>query len=362
MGEGIIKPLIICGGCSFTHAPDSWAHVLGNYRNCPNESDFAQQFFDVWKNFGIKECGADPTIFPETVYEYWEEGDDLTDIIDVMIVGQGAAGNELNSRVIRDVISNLPKDRPVGVFWQLSGWDRIEMMSNIHSNRSHKELYIKEEHMTSVIRPYNDINKVTHISGGSYENETHNAFKESQRYWWKSGGAVAEQWVDTPLEKFMKHYYEDAYCSEYTMIKNLEAIEYTRIFCDERNIPITIFPGWAYTWESALNLGHLLSNISGFELLNRLPDNIVSDIDGYDGIAEWGSQHRLYYTDKWYNHLYDNWREDYYQIGDEGGSEFEKYYHEGKFSSGNHPSCHIHALFCNDWIKPKVKQLLEKIN
>ena len=47
-----------------------------------------------------------------------------------------------------------------------------------------------------------------------------------------------------------------------------------------------------------------------------------------------------------------------------GGSNYEKYYDKvtGKWDAGNHPSPHIHALFCNTWIKPKVKDVLEKFN
>ena len=168
--------------------------------------------------------------------------------------------------------------------------------------------------------------------------------------------------MGTPLEKFMKHYYEDAYTSEYTMIKNLEAIEYTRTYCDQRDIPLIIFPGWEYTWRGVLTLGQIQSDLSGFEVLDRLPDDIVTDIDGHSGIAEWGRQHRLYYTDIWHDHLYEIWREDYYQIGDEGGSEYEKYQDRGVYSSGNHPSCHVHAVFGNEWIKPRVKQMLEVMN
>ena len=47
-----------------------------------------------------------------------------------------------------------------------------------------------------------------------------------------------------------------------------------------------------------------------------------------------------------------------------GGSNYEKYYDKvtDKWDAGNHPSPHIHALFCNTWIKPKVKDVLEKFN
>ena len=138
----IIKPLIICGGCSFTHAPDSWAQVLGNNRNI--HVDFAENFFRTWRDFGIDIAGADPNIFPETVYEYWDDGEDLTDYIDVLVVAQGAAGQDLNGRTIRNAITNVRKespDRPIAVFWQLSGWDRIEMLSGGNENLWHQKLY-----------------------------------------------------------------------------------------------------------------------------------------------------------------------------------------------------------------------------
>ena len=60
-----IKPLVICGGCSFTHSPDSWANVLGNYREIHN--GFARKFFEVWRDAGIKETGADPSILDSAV-------------------------------------------------------------------------------------------------------------------------------------------------------------------------------------------------------------------------------------------------------------------------------------------------------
>ena len=65
MEVGIIKPLIICGGCSFTHSPDSWAQVLGNHRDI--HGGFAEEFFKTWKQFGIEVTGADPNFFPDSV-------------------------------------------------------------------------------------------------------------------------------------------------------------------------------------------------------------------------------------------------------------------------------------------------------
>ena len=363
----IIKPLIICGGCSFTHSPDSWANILGNYREI--HDGFARDFFNVWRDAGIKEAGADPSIFPDSVYDYWEDGEDLTDYIDVLNVAQGAAGQELNSRVLRNAIEDARKenpDRPILAFWQLSGWDRIEMLSNRWANNWHYKLYQHDKHMTSIIRPW--LNNITEQDVGGRVDSTERVltptvYTPKERYWWKSGGAVPEQWEGSALEDFTKYYYADVWCSEYTALKNLELIEYTRNFCDNREIPLIIFPGWSGTWNMSFSLDEIDTQFSAFEMLDRLPKDIVTDIDGYGGIAEWGSQYQIYYMDKYKDHCYYETAID--ELNDqvnEGGSNFEKYYEDGIYLSGNHPSCHTHALFCNQWIKPKVKEFLESVN
>ena len=365
-----IKPLIICGGCSFTHSPDSWAQVLGNNR--PKiEGDWARQFFDIWKKYGIEVAGASPGVFADDLYDYWEEGDDMSSIIDVVVVGQGAAGNDLNSRVIRNVIQAEREkypNRPIGVFWQLSGWDRIEMLSNVWENPHHLELYEKDEHMTSVIKPWvHAPSEMPQVSGHSPHNApTPEEFLPQARYWWKSGGAGYEQWLDSPLEDYIKSYYMQVWNREYTAVKNLEHIEYTRLFCDNNDIPITIFPGWSFTWDKAINLGEIQSTMSAFELLGRLPHDIVSDIDGYWGIGEWGSQFEIYDAgwDREYCYYSDALKEGANNLQKLSTSSFEKYWddQEDKFAVGNHPSCYIHAMFSNKWVKPKVKQMLEKFN
>lgn len=362
-----IKPLVICGGCSFTHSPDSWANVLGNYREIHN--GFARKFFEVWRDAGIKETGADPSIFPDSVYDYWEDGEDLTDYIEVLNVAQGAAGQELNSRIIRNAITDVLQenpDRQILVFWQLSGWDRIEMLTNSWANTWHDSLYKHDRHMTSVIRPW--LNNVTEpdVMGRVDSTErmlTPTVFTPKERYWWKSGGAVPEQWLDSALENYTKHYYEDVWSSEYSSLKNLELIEYTRNFCDNRSIPLIIFPGWSGTWNRAVCLSEIDTQFSAFEMLDRLPEDIVTDIDGYGGIAEWGTQYQLYFMDKYKDHCYDSVATEELNFRhNEGGSNYEKYYEDGKYLAGNHPSCHIHALFCNQWIKPRVKEFLESVN
>ncbi len=365
----IIKPLIICGGCSFTHSPDSWAQVLGNHKNI--FGDFTEQFFNTWRDFGINKADADPSIFPESVYEYWDDGEDLTDYIEVLVVAQGAAGQELNSRAIRNAIADARKEnprRPIAVFWQLSGWNRLEMLSFRHGNTWHAKLYRDDEHMTSTIRNWLNSTTEKEIEGridGSAKLSTPLLFTPEYRYWWKSGGGVPEQWEGTALETFMKDYYGNIWSEEYTAIKNLELIEYTRLYCDERDIPITIFPGWSHTWERALTLPTIEETISGFEILDRMPDDIVSDIDGFGGIGEWGSQYKIYHCTEWDDHYMDsNVSRELDMLQNMGGSNYEKYWDKstGKWDGGNHPSCHIHALFCNQWIKPKVKNLLEKFN
>lgn len=362
-----MKPLIICGGCSFTHSPDSWANILGNFRDIHN--GFAQTFFEVWRDAGIHAAGADPSIFPESVYDYWEDGEDLTKYIDVLNVAQGAAGQDLNSRAIRNTITDVLREtpnRPIKVFWQLSGWDRIEMLSNKYAHKWHQELYDNDNHMTSIIRPW--LNSVTEhdVEGRVDSTErmyTPTAFRPQERYYWKSGGAVPEQWNNSALEDFTKHYYADVWNTEFTGVKNLEIIEYTRHFCDMRGIPITIFPGWTQTWDTAISLDGIDTEISAFEILDRLPDDIVTDIDGYSGIGEWGHQHMIYYIDEWKDHMRDHSVTPYFnEQQDEGGSNYEKYYENGKYLAGMHPSCHIHALFSNNWVKPRVKDFLESID
>lgn len=374
-----MKPLIICGGCSFTHSPDSWAKVLG-YRQVdkmigsshnPGPKIWAEEFYEAWKQYGIQIAGASPDIFPDRLEEYWAMGEDLSDIIDVIVVGQGAAGQELNSRVIRNVIQaelEVNPERKIGVFWQLSGWDRIEMLSNQWEIPWHSDFYKTDYHMTSVIRPWAHVpTELDAVDGHDpHDSNTRSEYKPGSRYWWKSGGASPEQFIGSPLEKYTKHYYEDVWTREYSTVKNLEIIEYTRAFCDQRDIPITIFPGWNSTWNRAFDLGEIQSNLTGLEMLNRLPRDIVTDIDQYHGIAEWGYQHQMYEGPPMESHPYidDSMELEVQKYQREQGSQYEKYWNSetNEFGGGSHPSSHIHALFCHEWIKPKVKQMLEKFN
>lgn len=369
--EGTIKPLIICGGCSFTHSPDSWAQVLGNNREDGPQVKWAKEFFDVWKKFGIEEAGASPGDFADDLYDYWEDGEDLSSIIDVIVVGQGAAGNDLNSRVIRNVIQAEREkypNRPIGVFWQLSGWDRIEMLSNQWETTWHEKLYEVDEHMTSVIRPWVHVpSELPQITGHSpYNAVTPDEFLPKNRYWWKSGGAGYEQWENSPLEDYVKSYYTNVWTREYTAIKNLEHIEYTRMFCDSNNIPITIFPGWSHTWAQAFDLGEVQSMLSAFEILGRLPEDIVTDIPKYHGIGEWATQYEIYTAGyDWDGCFYnDAFKGHVNEIQHLSGSSYEKYYDDKneKYCVGNHPSCYAHAVFSNKWVKPKVKKMLEQFN
>ena len=364
---GTIKPLIICGGCSFTHSPDSWAQVLGNHKYIHN--DFAGDFFNSWRKYGLEVAGASDSDFAKSVYEYWEDGEDLTDYIEVLVVAQGAAGQDLNGRSVRNAVAAAKKenpDRPIMVFWQLSGWDRIEMMSHKYSTPWHDELYKHDKHMTSVLRPWQNSVTDPDLRGtisGEPIHTTPTPFTPEHRYYWKSGGSVPEQWVGSALEDFTKHYYMDVWTSEFTAVKNLELIEHTRLFCDNLDVPITIFPGWDQTWNRALTLDNIDKQLSAFEILERLPEDIVSDIDGFGGIGEWGSQFLVYDVEQ--SHRIDDTAEhEIDQLQLEGGSNYEKYWNKetNTFDFGNHPSGHIHALFCNQWIKPKVKKFLESIN
>ena len=109
-----IKPLIICGGCSFTHSPDSWAQVLGNFRMLWGNTP--QKNHDDWIKYGREICGENMDNVPKNIYDVWDTGEDITQYADVMIVGQGAAGNELNSRIVRKAIE-LNKGRKIIVLW-----------------------------------------------------------------------------------------------------------------------------------------------------------------------------------------------------------------------------------------------------
>ena len=124
-----MKPLIICGGCSFTHAPDSWAQVLGNYKGIWH--DQAQKHHRDWKKYGREIAETNMDHIPDNLYELWEEGEDITKYADVMIVGQGASGNGLNSRVLRHAIEQNV-GRQIIVLWQLSSWSRNEYAINRH--------------------------------------------------------------------------------------------------------------------------------------------------------------------------------------------------------------------------------------
>ena len=122
-----MKPLIICGGCSFTHSPDSWAQVLGNYKRIWN--DQAQFHYGHWKEYGRDVANVNMDHLPDSLYDIWDEGEDITKYADVMVVGQGASGNHLNSRVIRHAIEQNA-GRKIIVLWQLSGWQRKEYAIN----------------------------------------------------------------------------------------------------------------------------------------------------------------------------------------------------------------------------------------
>lgn len=389
----IIKPLIICGGCSFTHSPDSWAQVLGrntfDKQRLHNMLVPANEFFKKWKQFGIEIANADPTIFPDDVKEYWDEVEDLSTMIDVIVVAQGAAGNILNSRVIRNFIDHARikwPNRPIKVFWQLSGWDRHEFVSNIHQSPYHDEILEKHFHQVSNIRPYDKLrDDLTHINGldnahipprkNDSENphEINSNFNVNTRYFIKSGGSVAEQWVETGYGDYFTSYYTDVYNIEQSVINNLEAIEYTKLYCDSKNIDITIFPGWGFCWRRSLVLNEVTNNLYGLEILGRLSSDTISYIDGSYGIAEWGIRHRLYHAPDFEQLGWPTIHNKKLEMVSPGGSEVEKYFNgindsqyksatEGQWDSGNHPSVYTHARFADEWIIPQVKEFLEKVN
>lgn len=373
-----MKPLIICGGCSFTHSPDSWAQVLGNYRML--WGDTPQKNHVDWITYGREVCGENMDNVPKNIYDVWDLGEDITQYADVMIVGQGAAGNELNSRIIRKAIE-LNKGRKIIVLWQLSGWNRKEFAINKHDTTDFETIYNEEgtKHMSS-ITDAKRFRNCSHMDGqdhpipvnhGYRMNEevnpadaddvpeiTQPEYMSAERMWLKGGGSYTG-WEGSVLYDFFK---KESLLSTFdnASVKNLEAIEYTKLFCEANNVQLLTFPGWYYTWSGQFQLGDVHLSLLSKEILDRVTLDAVDDIDGYGGIAEWGSQHEVYVNN---NSNTSNPRitlpKGVYFHQNETASVFEKAKNDGEWWCGNHPSAYIHARFCNEWIKPKVLKLLD---
>ena len=376
-----MKPLIICGGCSFTHGPDSWAQVLGNYKRI--WMDVAQTNHTNWIKYGREICGANLDHVEPDIYKIWDEGEDITKYAEVMIVGQGAAGNGLNSRVIRKAIEQNV-GRKIIVLWQLSGWNRTEYAINKHDTVEYDTIINEEgaKHMYSIVdakrfRNCAHIDGVEHTMPGpagwdrrineDIDEDGHPEWTPSQympenRVWLKQGGG-SSGWEGSVLYDYLK--FDDTNMStlDHQSVRNLETIEYMKLFCESRDVQLLTFPGWYWCWDGMFRLDTLERTLMSKEVLSRIGLDGVDNIDGFGGIAEWGLQDELYQTENSQNHNPKIKLESGYTFtANETSSVFEKaFLDNNEWWAGNHPSAYTHAKFCNNWLKPKVLKMLDNI-
>lgn len=376
-----MKPLIICGGCSFTHGPDSWAQVLGNYKRI--WMDVAQTNHTNWIKYGREICGANLDHVEPDIYKIWDEGEDITKYAEVMIVGQGAAGNGLNSRVIRKAIEQNA-GRKIIVLWQLSGWNRTEYAINKHDTVEYDTIINEEgaKHMYSIVdakrfRNCAHIDGVEHTMPGpagwdrrineDIDEDDHPEWTPSQympenRVWLKQGGG-SSGWEGSVLYDYLK--FDDTNMStlDHQSVRNLETIEYMKLFCESRDVQLLTFPGWYWCWDGMFRLDTLERTLMSKEVLSRIGLDGVDNIDGFGGIAEWGLQDELYQTENSQNHNPKIKLESGYTFtANETSSVFEKaFLDNNEWWAGNHPSAYTHAKFCNNWLKPKVLKMLDNI-
>jgi len=379
---GTIKPLIICGGCSFTHSPDSWAQVLGNFRMLWNNT--AQLYHDNWYKYGKDECGANMDNVPKNIYDVWEAGEDITQYADVMVVGQGASGNGLNSRLIRKAIEQNA-GRKIIVLWQLSGWQRKEYAINYLDTVDYDTIINEHEahHMYSIVDAQRFRN-CTHIDGLEHDpkypsangfrmNEemdptngpelTPDAFRSNSRVWLKQGGSYSG-WDKRRLYDFFKEDSINLDTTDNQCIRNLETIEYMKLFCESRNVQLLTFPGWYWTWLGNFHtVGSVENSLFSRDILDRLTLDAVDNIDGFGGIAEWCIKDEKYKGTSTNNmNPTVNLSSGYEWDSNETSSVYEKaQLDDGTWWCGNHPSAYSHATFCNGWLKPKVKEMLDNI-
>lgn len=376
-----IKPLIICGGCSFTHGPDSWAQVLGNYKRI--WMDVAQTNHTNWIKYGREICGANLDHVEPDIYKIWDEGEDITKYAEVMIIGQGAAGNGLNSRVIRKAIEQNA-GRKIIVLWQLSGWNRTEYAINRHDTVEYDTIINEEgaKHMYSVVdakrfRNCAHIDGVEHtmpgpagwdrrinedIDGDDHPEWTPSQYMPENRVWLKQGGG-SSGWEGSVLYDYLK--FDDTNMStlDHQSVRNLETIEYMKLFCESRDVQLLMFPGWYWCWDGMFRLDTLERTLISKEVLSRIGLDAVDNIDGFGGIAEWGLQDELYQTENSKNHNPKIKLESGYTFtANESSSVYEKAFVDNEeWWAGNHPSAYTHAKFCNTWLKPKVLKMLDNI-
>lgn len=376
-----MKPLIICGGCSFTHAPDSWAQVLGNYKRV--WSDGAQNNHNAWLKYGRDVAGVNMDHIPKNIYDVWDQGEDITQYADVMVVGIGASGNGLNSRIIRHAIEQNA-GRQIIVLWQLSSWSRNEYALTQLDSLDYDKIINEHDahHMYSVLyarrfRNCTAIDGAYHSpefpAGWGYRNNeeldpedcpeiTPDQYHPDKRVWLKQGGTYSG-WEGRHLFDFFKEDSINTNTSDNQSVKNLETVEYMKLFCESKNVQLLTFPGWYWCWHGNFNFGALERTLFSKDILNRIGISAVDDVDGYCGIAEWGLQSEVYTTDNPQNinpqlKLVSG---DIF-TANETSSIYEKAeLDNGEWWCGNHPSAYNHAKFCNEWIKPKVKQMLDNL-
>ena len=377
-----IKPLIICGGCSFTHSPDSWAQVLGNYKNIWMNT--AQLYHSNWLQYGREVCGANLDHIDPDINKVWDEGEDISKYAEVMVVGQGASGNGLNSRVIRKAIEQNA-GRKIIVIWQLSGWNRLEYAINRHDTVEYEAILNEEgaKHMTSVVDAKRFRN-CAHIDGMPHEtgrpagwgrriNEemnledhpewTPDQYSPENRVWLKQGGG-ASGWEGSMMYDTLKFQGMNLSTIDHQSVYNLETIEYMKLFCESRDVQLLMFPGWYWCWDGMLRLETLERTLISKEVLSRVGIDAVDNIDGFGGIAEWGLQDELFKTENSQNHNPQIELETGYTFtANATSSIYEKaLLDNGEWWAGNHPSAYTHAKFCNKWLKPKVLKMLDNIH
>lgn len=373
-----MKPLIICGGCSFTHSPDSWAQVLGGYKKIWN--DQAQYQYGHWKEYGKVVANANMDHLPESIYDLWDEGEDISKYADVLVVGQGASGNQLNSRIIRHAVEQN-EGRQIIVLWQLSSWSRNEYAINRFDSVDYNTIINEHDahHMYSI--PYTRrFRNCAHIDGGEHDpgvpagwgydfEETVNEnyagitppqYRAEHRVWLKQGGGYTG-WENRRLFEVFKEDYINLNTPDNQSVKNLENVEYMKLFCESKNVQLLMFPGWYWCWDGMFNFVSSESTLYSKDVLDRVGLSAVDNINNTGGIAEYGIQDELYCTPDANNPNPEIMllSGDVY-TANETSSIYEKAkLDDGTWWCGNHPSGYNHAKFCNKWLKPKVLEMLD---
>ena len=201
-----------------------------------------QKNHDAWIKYGREICGENMDNVPKNIYDVWDTGEDITQYADVMIVGQGAAGNELNSRIVRKAIE-LNKGRKIIVLWQLSGWNRKEYAINKYDSMDFDTIYNEEGtmHMYSSTDAKRFRN-CTHMDGQDHPIPSATGFRmneevdpndapeitppeymSTERMWLKGGGSHSG-WEGSVLYDYFKQENETLNTFDNASVRNLEAL------------------------------------------------------------------------------------------------------------------------------------------